>query len=74
MTCLYLHHGWSNATEKIQNASVKETGPSYHQKVASSDNPGQNIWHKLKKYDRIGQDFKNVISNFTCFLTAIVNV
>ena len=37
-------------------------------------NPGQNIWHKLKKYIKIGQDFKNVISNFACFLTAIVNV
>ena len=30
-------------------------------------NPSQNIWHKLKKYNKIGQDFKNVISNFACF-------
>ena len=29
---------------------------------------------KVKKYSKIGQDFKNVISNFACFLTAIVNV
>ena len=40
----------------------------------NSYNPGQNIWHKVKKYGKIGQDFKNVISNFACFLTAIVNV
>ena len=37
-------------------------------------NPGQNIWHKVTKYSKIGQDFKNVISYFACFLTAIVNV
>ena len=24
-------------------------------------NPSQNIWQKLKKYSKIGQDFKNVI-------------
>ena len=34
---------------------------------------GRNIWHKVKKYSKIGQDFKNVISNFAGFLTAIVN-
>ena len=37
-------------------------------------NPGQNIWHKVNRYNKIGQDFKNIISNFVCFLTAIVNV
>ena len=57
-----------------KNSSVKETGPSYSQKLVCSDNPGQNIWHKVKKYSKIGQEFKNVISNFACFLTAIVNV
>ena len=30
--------------------------------------------HKVKKYSKIGQDFINIISNFACFLTAIVNV
>ena len=42
--------------------------------MQASYNPGQNTWHKVKKYNKIGQDFKNVISNFACFLTAIVNV
>ena len=54
--------------------SVKETGPSNGRKFVSSDNTSQNIWHKLKKYSQIGQDFKNVISNFTCILTAITVV
>ena len=30
-------------------------------------NPGQNIWHKLKKSSKIGQDFKNLLSNFAIF-------
>ena len=43
----------------FKNSSKKETGPSYGQKFVSSDNPSQNIWDKLKKYSKIGQDFKN---------------
>ena len=34
---------------------------------SSSYNPSQNIWYKLKKCSKIGQDFKNVISNLACF-------
>ena len=37
-------------------------------------NPGQIIWHRAKKSSKTEQAFKNVISNFACFLTAIVNV
>ena len=37
-------------------------------------NPGQYIWHRVKRYNKIGQDFKTIISNFASFLTAIVNV
>ena len=36
--------------------------------------PGQNIWYKVKKSSKIGQDFKNLLPNFACFLTAIVKV
>ena len=32
------------------------------------------IFDTVKKYSKIGQDFKNVVSNFAFFLTAIVNV
>ena len=37
-------------------------------------NRGQYIWHKVKKSSKIGQDFKNLLSNFACFLTAVVKV
>ena len=37
-------------------------------------NPGRNIWRKVKKSSKLGQDFKNLLSNFACFLTAIVKV
>ena len=40
-----------------KNSSLKETGPSYSQKFVYSDNPGQNVWHKVKKSSKIGQDF-----------------
>ena len=53
---------------------MKETGPSYGKKFVCSDNSGQNVWQKVKRYNKIGQGFKNVISNFACFLTVIVNV
>ena len=43
--------------------------------LCSSDhNPGQNIWHKVKKSGKIEQNIKNSLSNFACFLTAIVTV
>ena len=42
--------------------------------IKANYNPSQNIWQKVKKYSQLRQDFKNVISNFACFLTAIVNV
>ena len=37
-------------------------------------NPGKNICLKVKKSSKSGQDFKNLSSNFACFLTAIVKV
>ena len=37
-------------------------------------NPGQNIHYKIKKYSKIGQSYKNLISNFACFLTAFEKV
>ena len=53
----------------LKNSSLKATGPSYGQTIVCSDNPGQNIWHKVKKYSKIGQDYKNLISNFPCFMS-----
>ena len=57
-----------------ENASLKETGPSYGQKFVCYNSLGQNIWHKVKKSSKIGQNFKNLLSNFACFLTDIVKV
>ena len=37
-------------------------------------NPGQNIWNKIEKYSKIGQDKKSLISTFACFLTATAKV
>ena len=37
-------------------------------------NPGQNIWNKIKKSSKTGQDKKVLISTFACFLTAIAKV
>ena len=37
-------------------------------------NPGENILYKVEKSSNVGQDFKSFLSNFACFLTAIVKV
>ena len=44
--------------------SLKETGPSYDQKCACSDNLGQNIWNKIEKSSKYGQGKKGLISIF----------
>ena len=37
-------------------------------------NPMQNIWNKLEKSSKTGQDKKRLISIFVCFLTATAKV
>ena len=32
----------------LKSLSWKGTGPSQDQKIACSDNPGQNIWNKIE--------------------------
>ena len=58
----------------FKNSSLKETEPSNREHFVCADNPLQIIWHKVKKSSKIGQDFKNFLSNFVCFFTAIVKV
>ena len=53
---------------------MKKTGPRYGQKFVSLDNPGKSISQKVEKCSKFRQGLKNVISNFACFLTAVVNV
>ena len=62
-------------TENVKkNHILKEIGPSYNQNFVPSDNPGQNISHKVKKSTKIGRQFKNLLSNFACFSKAYVKV
>ena len=58
----------------FKNSNLKWTGLSYDQKFVCSDNPRQNIWHKVEKCSKVGQDFKSLLSNFACFLRAIVKL
>ena len=37
-------------------------------------NPGQNIWSRIEKSSKTGQDKKSLISTFACFLTATTKV
>ena len=37
-------------------------------------NPGQNIWDKIEKSSKTGQDKKRLTSTFACFLTATAKV
>ena len=53
--------------ENIQKFMCKGNKAKLQPKIISSDNPSQNIWQKLKKYNKIGEDFKSVISNFVSF-------
>ena len=36
--------------------------------------PRQNIWNKIEKSSKIGQDKKSLVSFFACFLNAIAKV
>ena len=37
-------------------------------------NPGQNIWNKVRKSSKTGQNNKTLISTFACSLIAIAKV
>ena len=38
--------------------------------IRKTCNPGQNIWNKIEKFSKPGQDKKCLIPTFACFLTA----
>ena len=46
---------------------------SYHQ-LNCTYNPGQGIWNKVKKYSKIAQEKKTLISTFAYFLTIVAKV
>ena len=37
------------------------------QKQQAIYNPGQNIWYKVEKSSKVGQDFKSLLSNLRVF-------
>ena len=45
--------------------SLEETGSSYDHKFVSSDNPGQNVWNKVKRSSIIEQE--KALENFFPF-------
>ena len=47
---------------------------SEHDNVQWYHNPRQNIWNKMEKSSKTGQEEKTLVSNFECFLTAIAKV
>ena len=61
-------------TENVQNFKFEGDWAKLRPKICLFNNPGQNVCHKVKKSSKIGQDFKNLLSNFACFLTAIAKV
>ena len=73
-TNLYEFLLWLNFQRSKTNEALVKFITNIIITASTSHNPSQNIWHKLKKYSKIGQNFKNVISNFACFLTTIANV
>ena len=67
---LYFYHEWRNTLKlhkMSKNPNLKETGLNCGQKYFCSDNPGQNIWHKVKKSSKTRQDLKNLSSNLCVF-------
>ena len=46
----------------------------YHNRYNITYNPGQNIWSKIEKSSKTGQDKKRLVSTFARFLTAIAKV
>ena len=53
----------SSMEQKSQKIPLDDLGFA-----AQNFKPGQNIWHNIERYNKTGQDFKNIISNFAYFL------
>ena len=53
---------------------LKVGGNTDEQTCACSNNLGQNIWSKLKKSSKIGQNQRASLSTFEYILTAIAKI
>ena len=61
-------------SENVQKFKFKRNFAGLVTKFGCSDNPEQDIGHKVKKSSKIVQDLKNLLSNVAYFWTAIVKV
>ena len=56
--------------------NLKETGPSSYQKNLCEDNvgAGQNIWNKLEKFSKIGQEKLDICFcvMFLCYCQSLI--
>ena len=72
---LYIFINWWSEKDfevikRSKDWSVKETGAIYKHKFGYTDNPGQNIWNKVKKSSKIEQYQKNLATASAYFLGA----
>ena len=56
----------ANLVQEIKICKFKVKSGTY--------NHPQNVWHKIEKSSKMGQEKESLISTFTCFLTAIAKV
>ena len=61
---------YENKINKILRKENKEGLGNY----LTIYNPGQNIWNRIEKSSKTGQDKKSLISTFACFSTATAKV
>ena len=77
MTC-FIFFSWLEkcfeVTENVQKFNFEGDWAKVRLKLVCLENPGQNIWHKVKKSSKIGQDFKSPLSSFACFLRPIAKI
>ena len=50
---------------------VDRVGSPKDQRIACSENPGQNIWNKMEQSSNAGQEKKSLVSLVACSLSAI---
>ena len=75
LMCPVLYFPLRKCSDDIQNVKKKFEGVwAELRPKLPSDNPGQNIWKKVEKCSKTGQDKKSLISTFMCLLNVIAKV
>ena len=73
---LNMYHGKKTKKNYIQSKQKEKLFQNiiYIPPVGRPTNPMQNIWNKIEKSSKAGQDKKSLISTFAYFLTATAKV